>query len=160
MSCPYSFAIASRLTASAERVWSHASSFPKLNREFAPLLRMSYPPDRARITPENFPPGRVAFRSWMLLFGLLPVEYDDLAIVELEPGRYFSEASRMLSVREWRHRREVTPEGAGCVIRDEIAFAPRWRPLGPLQLRLFRLTFQLRHRALRRLFRGQPAGVG
>jgi ligand-binding SRPBCC domain-containing protein len=152
MDCPYSFTMASHLLASSERVWAHASAFPDINRELRPLLRMSYPPHLARITPETFPLGKVAFRSWILLFGLIPVEYDDITLVELAPGKHFAEASRLLSMREWRHRRVVTPEGSGCVIQDEVAFTPRWRLCGPVQLRLSRLLFQLRHRALRRLF--------
>ena len=98
------------------------------------------------------PLGEVAFRSWMLLFGVLPVEYDDLTLVELVPGQHFAEVSRMLAVKEWRHRRSVTPEGSGCVLRDEIALTPRWRLLGPVQAWMFRLVFRRRHRVLRRLF--------
>jgi ligand-binding SRPBCC domain-containing protein len=163
MSGPHSFLIATHLAAPAERVWAHASDFRELNREFWPLLRMTYPAAQARMTPESFPLGQVAFRSWMLLFGVIPVEYDDFTLAELEPGRHFAEVSRMLGVREWRHRRSVTPEGSGCIIQDEITFTPRWRLAGPLQAWLFRLVFRMRHRALRRLFgdagRGQSEGA-
>jgi ligand-binding SRPBCC domain-containing protein len=161
MDGPYSFTMASHLTASAERVWTHASDFNQLNREFWPLFRMTYPPGRARMTPGSFPLGKVAFRSWIMLFGVIPVEYDDITLVELVPGQHFSEVSALLSIREWRHRRSVAPEGLGCVLQDEIAFLPRWRLTGPAQTWLFRLVFRLRHRALRRLFgsaeRREPA---
>jgi ligand-binding SRPBCC domain-containing protein len=149
---PFSFTMSSHLAGSAERVWTHASDFQELNREFWPLLRMTYPAGKARMTPESFPLGTVAFRSWMLLFGVLPVEYDDITLVELVPGQHFSEVSRMLAIREWRHRRGVTTEGAGCLLQDDIAFTPRWRLMGPFQVWLFRLVFKKRHRALRRLF--------
>jgi ligand-binding SRPBCC domain-containing protein len=158
MSSPYSFAIASRLNAPAERVWSQASTFAGVNRELRPLVCMTYPARCAALTPETVPLGRVAFRSWLLLFGFLPVEYDDVTLVELEPSRGFSEVSPMLSVREWRHRRTVTPQGAAsCVLRDDLALTPRWPLLGPVQTSLFRLVFALRHRALRNRFGGGPA---
>jgi ligand-binding SRPBCC domain-containing protein len=88
----------------------------------------------------------------VLLFGLLPVEFDDFTLVELEPGRGFYEVSRMLAIREWRHRRTVTPAAGGCVLRDEVSFVPRWRPAGPALAWVYRRAFGLRHRALRRLF--------
>ncbi len=153
----YSFAIASRLQASAERVWAHASSFEGVNRELGPLLRMTYPRRFAVLTPETVPLGRFAFRSWIQLFGLIPVEYDDITLVELEPGRMFHEVSRQMAAREWRHRRTVIPDGPGCILQDEIAFVPRWPAAGPIQARVFRLVFELRHRFLRRHFKGAPA---
>ncbi len=157
MDCQYSFTVSSLLAAPAERVWAHASSFVGVNRELWPLARMTYPAAMARLTPEAVPLGETAFRSWILLFGLVPVEYDDFRLVELVPGGHFSEVSRLLSMLEWRHRRSVAPSGAGCILRDEIAFAPRWRLLGPAQLLAFRLVFRLRHRVLRRLF-GRAGG--
>jgi hypothetical protein len=125
---------------------------------------MTHPRHILALTPEAFPLGRVAFRSWILLFGVVPVDYDDITLVELAPGRGFREASRMMLVREWRHSREVSPEGAGCCsLRDEVALVPRWRLMGPLLYRVYRLVFALRHCALRRMFGGgalpAPPGV-
>jgi ligand-binding SRPBCC domain-containing protein len=154
MNDDYSFTIASHLQASAERVWAHASTFEGVNRELRPLLRMTYPPRRAVLPPETIPVGRFAFRSWFLLCGLVPVEYDDITIVELEPGRGFYEVSRMMAMQQWRHRRTVVPAGEGCVLTDEVAFVPKWRPAGPLLARVCRLVFVGRHRSLRNLFGG------
>jgi ligand-binding SRPBCC domain-containing protein len=147
----YSFVIESPLRAPADRVWAHASSFAGINRELWPL-RMTHPPGHARLTPETTPLGRPAFRSWILLFGLVPVDFDDLMLIELEPGRGFSEVSRLFSAREWRHRRTVTPAAGGCVVRDEVTFVPRWPRAGPVLARVYRLAFELRHRVLRRRF--------
>src|SRR5262249_22481962 len=109
MSDPWSFTVASHLKAPAARVWEHASTFAGVNRELRPLVRMTHPRGVKALTPESFPLGRVAFRSWILLFGVVPVEYDDVTLVELEPGRGFREASRMMLVRQWGHSREVSP---------------------------------------------------
>jgi ligand-binding SRPBCC domain-containing protein len=113
---------------------------------------MTFPPALARLTPELFPLGRTAFRSWLLLFGIVPVEFDDIQLVELEPGRGFYEVSRMFTMREWRHRRTVTPAGEGCVVQDEITMLPRWGWTGWFLARVCRWLFTWRHRVLRRLF--------
>ena len=157
MSEPLSFTISSRLSASAERVWAHASTFAGVNRELWPPVRMTYPSAMSRLTPEAIPLGRRAFRSWILLFGFIPIEFDDFTLVELEPGRGFYELSRLLTIREWRHRRTIEPVGDACVVRDEIALVPRWRWMGWLLLATYRRVFQLRHRRLQRIFGGERA---
>ena len=86
----------------------------------------------------------------MLLFGLVPFDYDDLTLVEVWPGRGFLERSSMLSMRVWEHERtiEVAAEG-GCVVRDRLSFEPGLPvPLGFV----VRALFRHRHRRLRRLF--------
>jgi ligand-binding SRPBCC domain-containing protein len=148
----HTFTIATALQASQELVWEHASSFAGVNRELWPLARMTYPAAMKRLTPETVPLGRVAFRSWILLLGIVPVDFDDITLMELEPGRGFYEVSRLLTMREWRHRRTLTATADGCIVRDEIAFEPRWRWTGAVLAWVYRLAFRLRHRNLRRLF--------
>jgi ligand-binding SRPBCC domain-containing protein len=155
----YSFTFASALRAPAARVWAHASSFAGVNRELWPLARMTYTASQALLTPETTPVGRPAFRSWILAFGIIPVDYDDITLVELEPGRGFHEVSRMISAREWRHRRTILPTAEGCVVHDEVTFVPRWRWAGPVMVWVFRLVFANRHRALRRLFGGACSAI-
>ena len=61
-------------------------------------------------------------RSWILLGGLIPVDFDDLRLVELEPGRRFLERSRTLTFSLWQHERVVEPEGEGsCRVTDGSA---------------------------------------
>ena len=54
--------------------------------------------------------GQHLGRSWLLLGGLLPFDYDDITIERVEPGRWFQEDSTMLSQRSWRHHRAVEPD--------------------------------------------------
>jgi ligand-binding SRPBCC domain-containing protein len=149
----YAFTVVSHLRAPPERVWAHAHDFTGVNAELWPLAEMTYPAGMARLVPGVVPLGRPAFRSWILLFGLVPIDFDDITLVELHPGQGFSEVSRMFSVREWRHRRTLTPEEEGCVLKDEVAFVPRWGWTGPLLKGAYHLTFEHRHRCLRRLFK-------
>jgi ligand-binding SRPBCC domain-containing protein len=152
MGTSYTFTIASTVRADPARVWAHGSDFAGVNRELWPLAHMTYPAGKGRLSPEATPPGRTAFRSWILLFGLVPVDFDDFTLVELEPGRAFSEVSRLFSMREWRHRRTILPTPEGSVVRDEVSCVPRWRWAGPVLFAVYRLAFVLRHRRLRRLF--------
>jgi len=70
---------------------------------------MTFPVEFAILTPAMVLKDRPAFRSWILLFGLIPVDFDDITLVELEPGRGFHERSRLLTMREWHHRRNLIP---------------------------------------------------
>jgi hypothetical protein len=99
--------------------------------------------------------GERLCRSWILLFGVLPVDYDDITVVELDPPHGFLERSPMLSNRLWEHRRTIEPAGPGrCTVTDAI----RWEPRVPLPVApVYRAVFALRHRRLRRHFGGRPA---
>jgi len=148
----YAFDISSRLAAPAERVWAHAVDLRGVNRELMPLCRMTYPKGRSTLGGELPPLRTRLFRSWILLFGVLPIDYDDLVLEELVPGHHFQEASTLLTQRVWRHRRTIEPAAGGCTVTDELQFEPRVALLGRLHLATFRLAFRLRHWNLRRLF--------
>jgi hypothetical protein len=147
--------VASRLEAPAAAVWERVSTFAGVNDELMPLMRMTAPPDVRRLEPEQVVLGERICRSWVLLFGFLPFDYDDLVLVDLEPGRGFHERSTMLSMRSWEHERWIEPAGErGCTLRDRLTFTPRLPlPLGPV----VRAVFRHRHRRLRRRFGGGPA---
>lgn len=153
---PYAFEIASLLAAPADEVWAHATTMAGVNRELWPLARMTYPPGLDRLDAQRLPIGVRVFRSWILLLGVVPVDYDDLSFEAVGPGR-FLERSRMLTQHEWRHERLVRATPHGCEITDRVGFTPRLRWLGPAFLVVFRAAFRRRHRNLRRLFGADTA---
>jgi ligand-binding SRPBCC domain-containing protein len=142
----------STLAASADVVWAHVSTFDGVNDELRPIMRMTAPAHIRGLEPEDVVLGERLFRSWVLLFGVLPIDYDDLTLVAIEPGRGFQERSKMLSMRVWEHDRTLEPNGAGCVVRDRLGFEPRMPGMGPLLERIVRALFRHRHRKLRRRF--------
>jgi ligand-binding SRPBCC domain-containing protein len=151
-----SFSFTSDLDAPADVLWAHATTIRGVNREFVPFLRMTAPPGADAIDQTTVKLGERLFRSWILLFGFLPVDYDDLTIVELEPGRRFLERSPMLTQRLWTHERIVEPRGeGGCSLTDRIGFEPKIAALGGAQLPMFRTIFAYRHHRLVRLFGGR-----
>jgi len=145
------FEIASELSASSARVWAHAVSPQGVNAEFAPWLAMTFPAGVRDIT-DGWSPGERRFRSWLLAFGVLPVEYDDLVFVAVDRGRRFHECSTMFSQKTWEHERIIEATEDGCRVIDRIRFEPRVPLLIGLQAALFRTVFRDRHRKLRRLF--------
>jgi hypothetical protein len=89
-------------------------------------------------------------RSWILLGRVLPVDYDDLCLAELEPGRRFLERSRTLSFSIWQHERIVEPVGeAACRVTDRLGFELKrgvaWLP-GARSLAAAIVGFLFRHR--------------
>ena len=151
MATKYGFEISSRLTVAADRVWRHATSPAGVNAEFRPLLRMTFPAGLSTLAAEDVALGQPLGRCWMLLFGALPVDYDDLTLMEIEPGRRFLERSELLTQKCWEHERVIEPENGGCRLTDRVRFEPRVAFFGPLQLVIFRSVFRWRHWNLRRM---------
>jgi hypothetical protein len=151
----HEISICSDLGAPPDTVWRHAISPAGVNRELRPLARMTFPSAVAALDDRSVRLNQRICRSWVLLFGILPVDYDDVTLVELEPGRRFLERSPMFSQRLWEHGRTIDPLPGGSRVCDRVRFATRLSPLGPLYAPIFRAAFRLRHRNLRRIF-GTP----
>jgi ligand-binding SRPBCC domain-containing protein len=147
----------SRVAATAEEVWRRAVSPEGINYELGPWLRMTMPASVRGMGIDDVPLGEPLGRSWILLFGVIPVDYDDLCLVEREPGRRFLERSRLLSMATWQHEREVRPVGQVCEVTDRLAFELR-RGLAavPGSTRLAQATvawlFRHRHRRIKAWF--------
>ena len=73
-------------------------------------MRMTVPRRLRGKTIDDVEPGEGLGRSWLLLFGLIPFDYDDLGLAELGPGHRFLERSTMLTAH--RHRRLARCFGA------------------------------------------------
>ncbi|MBI5106591.1 MAG: hypothetical protein HZB46_16670 [Solirubrobacterales bacterium] len=146
------FVVSSRLAAAPAEVWARVSTFDGVNDELWPVVRMSVPRGGAVLA------AGALGRSWLLLGGVLPLDYDDLVLEEVQPGCGFRERSRLGSASAWWHDRTLLPlPGGGCRVVDEVAFAPRVAALGGLQAFAFEATFRWRHRRLRRRF-GRAGG--
>ena len=154
----------SSLPISAERAWARVVTEQGINDELAPWLRMTMPKRLRGRTIDDVAAEVLAGdgelgRSWILLFGVLPVDYDDLRIVELEPGRSFDERSQTLAFRVWLHRRTIEPSGPdGCRVTDRLGFELRALPAripgaAHLSSAIVGALFTHRHRRLRQFAR-------
>jgi len=152
------------LAAPVEAVWQRITTFEGVNDELGPWLRMTMPRGTEGLTLDNVALGEPVGRSWLLLLGFIPVDYDDLVLVELEPGRRFLERSSLLTMTTWQHERTLEVEGAGTRITDRLTFLPR-RPLrfipgaGRVSAWVVRSIFRHRHRRLNHRFGRAPGQV-
>ena len=152
MSGPSTFEVSSVVAAARPDVWARITSIDGINGELMPLFRMTHPPHMKDLSTVDVVPGRRIFRSWVLLFGVLPVDYDDLTLTRLTPGIGFREQSPMLSQRLWIHERTLEDVPGGCRVTDRITYEPRFAWLAPVYRAVLPRVFAHRHRRLRRYF--------
>lgn len=146
--------VSSEIQAGAEVVWARAIDPAGINYELGPLMRMTVPRGAEDFGLDHPEPGHIG-RSWVLLFGFLPFDYDDITVVRVDPGRGFLERSRMLSQRLWEHERTLEPLGEDrCRITDRVAWEPRLPVPGAWLRPLIRFVFKHRHRRLHRALEG------
>jgi ligand-binding SRPBCC domain-containing protein len=147
--------VSSRLEAAPEEVWSWVVTAEGVNDELRPWLRMTVPGGDFDLNSVEI--GTPIGRSWVLFCGLIPIDYDEINLEEIDEGRRFVERSRMLSQRFWEHVRSIRPVDGGVLLTDAIAWEPRLPVPGSAMRPLFRAIFGHRHRRLRRHFGGAPA---
>jgi ligand-binding SRPBCC domain-containing protein len=137
-------------TGDPERVWKRITSPAGINAELAPLLRMRMPKNLAADTLDDVELNTALGRAWVLLLGFLPVDFDNLRLVERTTGHRFLERSTTSSSRVWQHERVVTADTGGVRVRDQVTYAVR-APLRPLRrpyLAVVTALFRHRHRRL------------
>jgi ligand-binding SRPBCC domain-containing protein len=141
----------------AHEMWKRATTPEGINDELAPLLRMTIPRSLRGKTIDDVEVGIPLGRSWLLLGGLVPIDYDDLCLAELDRGRRFRERSKTLSFAVWQHERTVEPAGeTSCRVTDRLGFELKrsvaWIPgAESLAASIVAFLFRHRHRRLGRL---------
>lgn len=152
------FAVSSRLDATPDAVWERIITPAGINDELMPICRMTLPRGLRSLDPAEIELGKPLGRSWIKLFGLIPIDYDDITLVRLEPGKGFLERSAMLSQSVWEHERTIEPRGPdACNLTDRVRFEPRLPIPSALLRPLFRAVFRHRHQRLRAHFGGVAA---
>jgi ligand-binding SRPBCC domain-containing protein len=141
--------------APVDQVWARVVTPEGINDEMRPWMTMSMPRGTGDLTIDDIDVGVPLGRAWIRLFGVVPIDYDHLSIIALDPGRAFHEKSTMLSMRSWQHERTLTPvDGGSTSVHDRITFEPRilLRPSAGLFQRVLAAFFAHRHRRLARHF--------
>jgi hypothetical protein len=104
-------AIATRLSAPAHAVWARATSPEGINEELRPILRMTRPRGMNGTSIDDVRVGEALGRSWILLLGFLPVDWDDIVVAELVTGGS-SRATAASALRPRRGPVGATPRPA------------------------------------------------
>ncbi len=130
-----------------------------VNLELAPYVRMTHPADVSDIASlgdDRSLLGRVAFRSWLLAFGVVPFDRHSLRLDHVVDhglaGGSFREDSTSLLQARWRHDRDVVADGTGTRVTDRIEVTPRAALARPVVERIVGFLFSHRHRRLRGRF--------
>ncbi|MGN0039686.1 hypothetical protein [Rhodococcus sp. (in: high G+C Gram-positive bacteria)] len=151
------------LPATSPAVWARITDPGGINDELAPVLSMRMPRAVRGLSIDEVPVGVRLGRAPLLLFGILPVEFDDLTVAAVEPGRRFHEKSSMVLLRRWEHERELQPlPSGGTRVHDRLTFELR-APLSRVPIvvavahRVIAGLFAHRHRRLARYFHRPPA---
>ena len=155
MSEPISIRFESKLRAPAERVWEWITSVEGISAEMWPFFRMTTPKQMQSLADVRVEPGTRMFRSYVFLFGFLPIDYSDMTLVELTPGVGFVEQSPMGSMKLWRHERYMAPcasEPEAVLLVDQLTFQPRMAR--GLVGWFIRRVFTHRHKVLRENLNG------
>lgn len=145
---PYTLTFSTPLRVSPAEAWTWITSFDGISKEMAPYMRMTKPRGVTSLASVDYQPGKRLFRSWVLLFGVIPFDYSDLTLLTLDEGVGFVEQSPMCSMRLWRHERHITPNETRSTLTDTLTFEPRL--FGWLTYNIVRAFFTRRHRMLAR----------
>lgn len=124
-----------------------------VNYELHPFIRMISPQGHDMLPTEV--DGSVIFKSWLLLFGVVPLDRHALALTHVDEGVGFVEESTSWLQRRWRHERTLTAiEPGGCTIEDRLLVEPRLRLFRPVVSAVVKQLFTHRHRRLVKRFGG------
>lgn len=140
----------SELEESPENMWKWITSAEGINHELFPMLYMSSLGNFSTKKMDTMQLGIPITKSYLLLFGFLPVGYSELTLVELDIGERFSEHSKMSFMKFWHHERVIIPHGTGTIIRDVLVYEPII--LKKNFTFFIKLLFHHRHKKLRNRF--------
>lgn len=148
------------LAADSATVWRAVACMRGVNDELRPLVRMTDPSrgDRLEAAKLEHLDG---LRSWLLLFGVVPIDRHRFGFDGVVDGESFAERSESVVNRSWQHRRSVThgDQPGTSVVRDDLVVEPRLGFLAPLSRVSADAVFRHRHRRLRRRFGEVPAAA-
>jgi ligand-binding SRPBCC domain-containing protein len=155
------FEYESVVPAPSEAVWDRIVTPEGINYELHPIMRMTVPASMRGKSIHDIALGEKVGRSWFLLLGILPIDFDDIVLAERDVGRRFRETSTMFSLPSWSHERTLTAALNGCVVRDRVEFTLR-SPFASLPgvptlvAKMLRRLFVHRHRRLTAWFAEHP----
>jgi ligand-binding SRPBCC domain-containing protein len=143
-------------------VWRVVTSPEGINFELMPVIRMTVPARLRGKAIHELALRQKIGRSWLCLFGFLPIDFDDITIAELDDGRRFLERSTMMSMSAWEHERTLVERDGATEVTDRVMFRIRpplgWVPGAHALLgTALRGLFGHRHRRLARLIAERAA---
>ncbi len=150
------FEVSSSLKISPEQI-DGLLTMKGVNTELSPLIRMTAPSEWSSKPIFEWPTGKVIFSSWILIFGILPIDRHTFFFQSIDRQRGFAEASSSLTNKLWHHRREIARNGESCLVTDTVEFQCRLPVLAYILGPAYRFIFNHRHQVLRSFYGGSAS---
>lgn len=155
---PIDVEFVSVLEAPLAHVWDRVVRVSGANDELWPFAKMTRPAFEDRLTapePGTLPP----FRTWFLLFGLVPIARRSMQLEVLTEGRFVETSTSWLTGTS-RHERVVTTgAGGSTVLADRLTIESRGKVMDAAMRAGITTTFRRRHRRLYRHFQAMANPV-
>ncbi len=85
----YTFKVQSTIHLNSSDVWNIISTMEQVNNELFPFARMTYPVNKNHFCNLIEASNEKLFTSWILLFGILPIDIHFLKLEKIEEGKHF-----------------------------------------------------------------------
>lgn len=148
----FTLTIESKINSTKEILWQHITQMKNINVELSPFIKMTYPAKMSEIGDREVLMNEVLFKSWILLFGFIPIDLHHLCLGKIDFGTGFYENSYSVYMRYWKHTRTINERNEKVFVRDEIHFSPRISFAGLVLLPFFKLFLKNRHKNLAKAF--------
>lgn len=147
-----SFEIVSVLEVKADRLAKDLLTMEGVNYELSPWLQMSAPEEWQTKPIKHWPINRKLFKSWITLFGLIPVDLHAFKLIETNENG-IKECSTSIINTYWKHERTILKFDTVSKVRDTLEFQPRLSWLAFILKPIYKSVFIHRHNKLKQRYR-------
>lgn len=150
------FTYASKLRVPPEKILA-TLTMQGVNAELKPLVKMTAPAGFCERSILHWPQKQALFNSWILLFGIVPIDRHSFYFDAVNPADGFAERSTSITNSFWCHERKIQSRPDGCCVVDTVTYKSRVPFLDVLLKPMYQIVFWRRHQNLRSLFGGGSA---
>ena len=144
----------SKCNINPDALWISINCIKSLNRELRPVMYMTCPNDYKEKPFDEYPAGIHTFKSYVLFLGFIPIERTNIKMIQIFPGRGFSEDSTMIFSSSWKHKRILISDGDGTIVTDELDITHRLIIFKPVLWLFANMIFFVRHGKLKKMRKG------
>jgi len=149
---PIEVEFVSELEAPLALVWDRVVRVSGANDELWPFAKMTRPAFEDRLTAPGPGFSLPPFRTWFLLFGVVPIARRSMQLEVLAEGRFVETSTSWLTGTSRHERVATTGAGGSTVLADRLTIESRGKVMDAVMRAGITRTFRRRHRRLQRHF--------